>query len=124
MNLQYLRIASLNTRSIFKAHNTKTQKEFITHICAREPLIDILCLQEISAFYMQEHLTEDQGIQLQHMFPSTQIIFSKHCAIICLNNKYSLDNASITRGEICIAATNTRRSRYPNNIHNNICTPA
>jgi hypothetical protein len=39
------------------------------------------------------------------MFPSTQIIFSKHCAIICLNNKYSLENASITRDEKCIAAT-------------------
>jgi hypothetical protein len=54
---------------------------------------------------MQERLTEDQEIQLQRMFPSTQIIFSKHCAIICLNNKYSLDNASITRDERCITAT-------------------
>ena len=53
-----IRIGSLNTRSIFKESHHPTQKEFISFLRHQSLHIDILCLQEVSSFYLQSHLTD------------------------------------------------------------------
>ena len=99
-----MRIASLNARSIYKGANKKTQKQYITHLKSKNMAIDILCLQETSAFHNQEHLNENQITQFQNTFTNKAHILTKHCAIICLNDKYNIEDTCITRDERSITA--------------------
>lgn len=105
MKKQHIRIGSLNARSIFKGQKKTTQKQYITYLKSREIDLDIICLQELSSYYSQKHLTEEQEDQLQRMFPNTTMVYSKHCAIICFNKNIKLTNTCITKDERCISTT-------------------
>lgn len=115
MKYKYIRIASVNARSIYKVSNNTKQRQYTNHLRSKTIAEDILCLQETSAFHSQEHLTEDQTKQFEFMFPGTQHVLTRHCAIISLNEKFTLINTSITRDERCIATTvvdNQNRTIY------------
>ena len=104
MNKTNIKIASLNARSIFKDANKNNQKTYTSHLRSRTLSLDILCLQEISAFHAQDHLNEEQSANRPNV-PTSALIISKHCAIICINQNYKLTNEAITLDERCITAT-------------------
>ena len=100
MNNKIIRIGSLNTRSIFKESSHTTQKEFIHYLSDKSLQFDILCLQEVSSFHMQDNLSESQLHSFStFMFPRTSSIVSKHCAIICFNSDLILDDCYISNDQ-------------------------
>ena len=54
------RIAFLNTRIIFKDAHGNIQQMFLYFLKSSSLSVDILCLQEVSAFHTTDHLTSDQ----------------------------------------------------------------
>ncbi|KAG1158142.1 hypothetical protein G6F37_006060 [Rhizopus arrhizus] len=82
------------------------QKEFMSHLRSLSLNIDILCLQEISSFRSQDHLTSDQIRYIStFMFPRCSVVVSKHCAIISLKPAYDLTDSSISLDERSVFAT-------------------
>lgn len=103
MNNKTTRIVSLNTCSIFKEADISIQKTLIHHLCSRSLNVDILCLQEASAFRTQTHLSAEQQNQFHSfMFSYCSSLLLKHCAIIYLN---PFTNMSIFLDERCIYAS-------------------
>lgn len=100
------RIASLNARSIFKDANKSMQKQFISYLRSQSLQLDILCLQEVSAFNTQDHLSHDQIHSFQSfMFPAIPSVVTKYTAIICLNPSLYLDNVAISLDQRIITAS-------------------
>ncbi|KAK4511675.1 uncharacterized protein ATC70_008591 [Mucor velutinosus] len=85
-----IKIGSLNTRSLFMQSNPTNFKEFSSYLRSSSLHLDILCLQEVSHFRSQSTLTESQVRSFSFAFPNCSLVVSKHCAIICLNSRYSL----------------------------------
>lgn len=105
MSNRPLRIASLNARSIFKDADRNTQRLFLSYLKSSSLSLDILCLQEVSAFHRQDHLTQEQRHYfINFLFPRCAVLFTKHCAIICLNHNYHLDNDIVSLDERCLSA--------------------
>ena len=106
MIIKPIRIASLNARSIFKDANKQLQKQYVSYLRSHSLKLDILCLQEVSSFTAQDHLSADQVHRFHSfMFPSMPAIVTKHCAIICLNRSLTLENVSISLDERVITAS-------------------
>ena len=106
MSKKTCRIASLNARSIFKDANGNIQKMFLSFLKSSSLSVDILCLQEVSAFRHSPHLTPEQCHKFTtYIFPNCSTVFTKHCAIICLNPSLYLDDAIVSSNERCISAT-------------------
>ena len=106
MIIKPTRIASLNARSIFKDANKNIQKQFISYLRSPSLKLDILCLQEVSAFNTQDHLSPDQIHSFQSfMFPSMPSIVTKYTAIICLNRSLCLDNVTVSMDQRVITAS-------------------
>jgi endonuclease/exonuclease/phosphatase family metal-dependent hydrolase len=111
-------MASLNARSIFKDADKNTQRLFLSYLKSSSLSLDILCLQEVSAFHRQDHLTQEQSHYFTNfLFPRCAVVFTKYCAIICLNQKYYLENAMISLDERCIGVTVMDKSN-----HSTVCT--
>lgn len=105
MNNRLILIASLNARSIFKDANKHNQRLFLNYLRFSSLRIDILCLQEVSAFHSQSHLTDDQLLYFQKfLFPNRSLIVTKHTAIICLNKNLLLQDSVISRDQRSMAA--------------------
>jgi len=100
-----IRIATLNARSIIKVSNTKTSKHFTNYLRSKTHQYDIICLQEVISANSAEHLSENHLKSLCYLFPNSSAVYTKHCAIICLNPKLKLINEFITFDERCINAT-------------------
>ncbi|KAI8968642.1 hypothetical protein BDB01DRAFT_733047, partial [Pilobolus umbonatus] len=100
-----IRIASLNARSIIKLSNPTIQRQYAKHLRSRDNNYDILCLQEVVSTTLVGHLSSDSITILQHLFPTSNSIFTKYCAIICINPRYTLCNEFITIDERCITAS-------------------
>lgn len=108
MNNKPIRIASLNTRSIFKDANKTNQRLFLSHLRSFSFHIDILCLQEVSAFHTQTRLTEEQIQHFQKfLFPNRSLIVTKYTAIICLNKQLKLNDEVVSMDQRCMAANVT-----------------
>ena len=106
MIIKPIRIASLNARSIFKDANKQLQKQYVSYLRSHSLQLDVLCLQEVSSFTAQDHLSADQVHRFHSfMFPSMSAIVTKHCAIICLNTSLTLENGSISMDERVITAS-------------------
>ena len=106
MIIKPIRIASLNARSIFKDANKQLQKQYVSYLRSSSLKLDILCLQEVSSFHTQEHLSTMQSEYFHSfMFPSMSSVVSKHCAIICLNRSFILDNVCVSMDERIITAS-------------------
>lgn len=100
------KIGSLNVRSIFKESKQSTRKEFGSFLRSKSLGLGILCLQEVSKFNLQDHLTDDQIRSFSFIFPRCSFLLSKHCAIIiCLKPGLMLDDCAISLDERCITAT-------------------
>jgi hypothetical protein len=81
----YIRIATLNVRSILKSSNNKTQKTYTKYLRSKSRNVDILCLQgaaHIRSNHIDEHLTSEHYRRLQLIFPDSTMILSKHCALL------------------------------------------
>ena len=100
-----LKIGSLNTRSLFMQSNPTTFKEFSSYLRSQSLHLDILCLQEVSQFRSQSTLTESQVRSLSFAFPNCSLVVSKHCAIICLNSRFSLVDTEVLLDERCLVAS-------------------
>jgi exonuclease III len=98
-----LNIATLNARGILKVDHNKQQlyAKYLRSIQFSRP--DILCIQELSKFH-DSHLTTEQIMQLDWIFPNTTKIISKHCGIIIFNPRFKLDNESISIDERIITS--------------------
>lgn len=106
MPLSNINIATLNARSVFKLKSIKTQKEFARFLRTDiHPKIDILCLQELSHYRKQTHLSLQDKQTLLSLFPNSKNIFSKHNAIIVINPDLNFINESISIEERIITAT-------------------
>ena len=106
MSNKTIRTASLNSRSSFKEADKSMQKTFIHHLRLRSLNIDILCLQEVSAFLTQTHLSAEQQDQFHSfMFLYSSPLLSKQCTIIFLSLSLVLTNMSISLDERCIYAS-------------------
>ena len=100
-----LKIGSLNTRSLFMQSNSTTFKEFSSYLRSSSLQLDILCLQEVSHFRSQSTLTESQIRSFSFAFPNCSLVVSKHCAIICLNSRFSLVDTEVLLDERCLVAS-------------------
>lgn len=102
-----LRMGTLNARSIFKVSHPNLQKEFCSFLRNRSLLsLDILCLQEVSCFQQQDHLSDDNILQFnKFLFPNTTSVVSKHTVIVCLNRNFYLDDTAIPMDERCVVAS-------------------
>lgn len=99
-----LRIASLNARSIFKESNKTIQRLYLSYLRSSSLNIDILCLQEVSAFHTQSHLNNEQLNYFQNfLFPNHSLIVTKYTAIICLNKNYILKDEVISLDQRTVA---------------------
>ena len=106
MIIKPMRIASLNARSIFKDANRPMQKEYLSYLRSHSLHLDILCLQEVSSFHTQDHLTPMQYDHFHSfMFPSLSSALTKYCAIICLNRSLVLDDISVSMDERVLTAS-------------------
>ncbi|KAI8646661.1 Endonuclease/exonuclease/phosphatase [Parasitella parasitica] len=85
--------------------NPTTFKEFSNYLRSKSLQLDILCLQEVSQFRSQSALTESQIRSFSFAFPRCSLVVSKHCAIICLNSRFSLVDTQVLLDERCIAAS-------------------
>lgn len=100
------RVMSKKPCRIFKDANRNIQQMFLSHLKSSSLSLDILCLQEVSAFHTSPHLTSEQCHRFNtYMFPNCSTIFTKHCAIVCLNPSYHLDNDIVSPNERCISAS-------------------
>lgn len=100
-----VKIGCLNSRSLFMQSNPSTFKEFSSYLRSKSLQLDILCLQEVSQFRSQSTLTESQLRSFSFAFPRCSLVVSKHCAIICLNSRFSLIDTEILLDERCIVAS-------------------
>lgn len=106
MSNRLTRIASLNARSIFKDADKNIQRLFLSYLKSSSLSLDVLCLQEVSAFHGQDHLTEEQCHYFrQFLFPQYSVVFTKYCAVICLNRRLTLENAVVSLDERSIGVT-------------------
>ncbi|RVS88944.1 endonuclease/exonuclease/phosphatase family protein, partial [Klebsiella pneumoniae] len=101
----YIRVGSLNARSMFKDSYKTKQREFASFLRAHSTGIDVLCLQEVSHFRSQTTLTEDQVRSFSFIFPHCSFVVSKHCAIVCLKPGLYLDSTSTILDERCVVAS-------------------
>jgi endonuclease/exonuclease/phosphatase family metal-dependent hydrolase len=100
---RHTRIASLNARSIFKDADKNTQRLFLSYLKSSSLSLDLLCIQEVSSFHRQDHLTDEQCHYFRtFLFPQYPVVFTKYCAIICLNRNLILENAMVSLDERCI----------------------
>ena len=80
-------IASLNTRGIFKEADKSMQKAFISHLRSRSLYIDILYLQEVTAFSTQTYLSAKQQTNSTPLCSLT--------AVFCFQNTAQLYSSNI-----------------------------
>ncbi|KAK4515304.1 uncharacterized protein ATC70_002914 [Mucor velutinosus] len=85
--------------------NPTNFKEFSSYLRSSSLHLDILCLQEVSHFRSQSTLTESQVRSFSFAFPNCSLVVSKHCAIICLNSRYSLVDTEVLLDERCLVAS-------------------
>ncbi|KAK4521564.1 uncharacterized protein ATC70_007325 [Mucor velutinosus] len=85
--------------------NPTNLKEFSSYLRSSSLHLDILCLQEVSHFRSQSTLTESQVRSFSFAFPNCSLVVSKHCAIICLNSRYSLVDTEVLLDERCLVAS-------------------
>ncbi|KAI9349962.1 hypothetical protein BD770DRAFT_446075 [Pilaira anomala] len=91
-------------KNIFKVANKTNQRLFLSFLRSSSLHIDILCLQEVSAFHSQHSLTEEQQLYFQHfLFPNRSSVATKYTAIICLNNNLQLKDEVVSRDQRSIA---------------------
>ncbi|KAG2233294.1 hypothetical protein INT48_001606 [Thamnidium elegans] len=105
MNNKPLRIASLNARRIFKESNKTIQRLYLSYLRSLSLHIDILCLQEVSAFHTQSHLNEEQLNYFQnYLFPNHSFVVTKYVAIICLNKNLILKDEVVSLDQRAVAS--------------------
>lgn len=107
INNNTARIASLNARSVLKEANHNQyhqQSQFTRYLRSRHLNIDILALQEVSQ--TKAHSLTNQDLNRLHcLFPNSSSCYTKHCALICLNPRYTLHDTYVTPDQRCIVST-------------------
>jgi exonuclease III len=94
---KHIRIATLNARSVFKVDTTPRQKEFASYLSSPSLNIDILCIQELTAFHQQSRLTDEQIQSFQFLYPKANAyLVNKYCGIFCFNPNLRLTNSDYT----------------------------
>ena len=115
----YVRIATLNARSILKVANPQHQKSYTKYLRSKQLDLDIICLQEVTPHQPTKdtscQLTSKQSKRLEMSFNNKDMIYTKHCAVICLNQKYHLTSSGIAKDGRCIFST------LIDTQNNNIC---
>jgi len=115
----YVRIATLNARSILKVANPQHQKSYTKYLRSKHLDLDIICLQEVTPHQPTTEtscqLTSKQSKRLEMSYNNKDMIYTKHCAVICLNQKYHLTSSGITKDGRCIFST------LIDTQNNNIC---
>lgn len=96
INKNNARIATLNARSFLSGHQHINKTRLSKFLRSTDQKIDILCLQDISASYSSNTLTEDQSFKLQSIFQNANMISTKYVATIILNSKYATASECVT----------------------------